>query len=138
MAAATVVGPCLVKRLQADGNDVTATTGADTAAWRKMARREKSHVNDAVCTAMTGARVGQRCERTLSLTMTGRGRRLVVQRDRHGMPRRRKDGTRQVFHRAKPKHGFRAGDVVRIHDEAAGGTGASGWSQRHDTTADAT
>ena len=114
MAAATVVGPCLVKKLRAEGFAVETSSGADTAAWRRMAGVEKSHTNDAACTATRGRRAAFRCERHLNIDMTGRGRRLVVKRDKHGMPRRRNDGNRVAAHRETPAHGFRAGDTVRI------------------------
>ena len=94
MAATTVVGPCLVKKLRHEGFSVETSSGADTAAWRRIAGVEKSHVNDAACTAAK--------EQPFTLKMTGRGRRLVVKRDHHGMPRRRNDGTSCAAHRRTP------------------------------------
>ena len=120
MAAATVVGPCLVKQLRGEGFTVETSSGADTAAWRRIAHVEKSHVNDAACTASKEQPFVFRCENHLTLKMTGRGRRLVVKRNLHGMPRRRKDGTRCATHRHTPPHGFRTGDVVRIDKEGFG------------------
>ena len=120
MAAATVVGPCLVKKLKAEAFAVETSSGADTAAWRAMARVTKSHVNDAACTAAKGGGLIVRCERALSLHVTGRGRRLVVKRNGRGMPRRRTDGAPIASHRGTPPHGFRAGDMVRIDTEGVG------------------
>ena len=120
MAATTVVGPCLVKKLRHEGFSVETNSGADTAAWRRIAGVEKSHVNDAACTAAKEQPFVFRCKRHLTLKMTGRGRRLVVKRDHHGMPRRRNDGTSCAAHRRTPPHGFRAGDTVRIDKEGFG------------------
>ena len=120
MAATTVVGPCLVKKLRHEGFSVETNSGADTAAWRRIAGVEKSHVNDAACTAAKEQPFVFRCKRHLTLKMTGRGRRLVVKRDHHGMPRRRNDGTSYAAHRRTPPHGFRAGDTVRIDKEGFG------------------
>ena len=41
MAAATVVGPCLVKKLRSEGFTVETSSGADTAAWRRIAGRRE-------------------------------------------------------------------------------------------------
>ena len=120
MAAATVVGPCLVKKLRKEGFAVETNSGADTAAWRRMAGVEKSHTHDAACTAARGRRVSFRCERHLNINMSGRGRHLVVKRNKHGMPRRRNDGNRAAAHRETPPHGFRAGDTVRIEKKDFG------------------
>ena len=51
MAAANVVGPCVAKKLEADGFAVSTCSGADTAAWRQATHVEKSHTVDAATDA---------------------------------------------------------------------------------------
>ena len=117
MAAENIVGPCLVKKLEADRLVVVKNSAADTTGWRRMRKLEKSQTIDAACTATQGAPMALRCERTLRVRMTGRGRRLVVARDKHGMPRRKNDGTPVAHHRARPPHDFRAGDIVALESK---------------------
>ena len=54
MAATTVIGPCLVKKLRSEGLVVEENPGAETAAWRRITKVEKSHAMDAACTATKG------------------------------------------------------------------------------------
>ena len=114
MAAGNVVGPCVAKKLEADGMPVVRNTGADTAAWRRMTGVAKSHAVDAATCACQGETLVFRCQRPVSVKMTGRGRRLVVRRNASGFPALNKNGTPVTGHRSRPPHGFRAGDTVRI------------------------
>ena len=120
MAAANIVGPCVAKKLEADNMCVTRNTGADTAAWRQMTGVKKSHAADAATCAGQGKPLAFRCERTVRMLMTGRGRRLVVRRNKSGFPALKDDGTLANPSRWTPPHGFRAGDIVRIEKEGFG------------------
>ena len=114
LAAANIVAPRLATKLEAMGLHVKRTSGADTAAWRRMLGVEKTHAMDAACTASRGAPFKWRCGQPLSITMTGRGSRLVIRRNASGFPRLKNDGSVIAGHRSMPPHGLRAGDVVRI------------------------
>ena len=114
MTAANVVGPCVAKKLEADGMPVVRNTGADTAAWRRMTGVEKSHAVDAATCAGQGESLAFRCQHPVSVKMTGRGRRLIVRRNASGFPALNKNGTPVTGHRGTPPHGLRAGDTVRI------------------------
>ena len=70
-AAVNVAAPALGKEMAALGT-VSECTGADTAAWRAMARLPKTHWVDAVCAAMQGQAVRMACGRPTRITMTGR------------------------------------------------------------------
>ena len=131
MAATNVVAPAIARACEAEGWAVVRTSGADTAAWRRMQGVAKSHANDALCTAAKADRVCHRSMRALQIRMTGRGRRLVRAVNQSGFPRLRKvpttyNGRRawaQVpceWHRKTPPCGLRAGDTVRIHKEGFG------------------
>ena len=115
MALANVVAPAVAKAYEREGYEVVRSSGADTAAWRAMHRVEKSHAIDAACTAARDTPVAWRCTQPLAITMTGRGRRLVVKRNAAGFPRRTKAGDMVQGHRARAQHGRRAGDVVIIN-----------------------
>ena len=114
LAATNVVAPALASKLESMGLHVKRTSGADTAAWRRKLGVEKTHAMDAACTASGGVPFEWRCGHPLSITMTGRGSRLVIRRNASGFPRLKKDGSVVAGHRSMPPHGFRAGDVVRI------------------------
>ena len=111
-AAVNVAAPALAKEMAALGK-VSECTGADTASWRATAKLPKTHWVDALCTAMQGQAGRIACGRPVRITMTGRGRRLVVARNASGFPRL--DGKKRIVrsHRATPPHGLRAGDAVR-------------------------
>ena len=91
------VGRCLSQ----DGRDIHT----------RMAGAEKSHVNEAAYTATNGQPFVFQCKRHLTLKITGRGKGLVVNRDRHGMPRRRNDGTPCAAHRQTPPRRWHASTV---------------------------
>ena len=120
LAAANVVAPAIAEALEASDINVTRSAGADTFVWREQAGKAKSHAVDAACTALQGTPAKWCCERTLAITMTGRGRRAVVQHNASGFPRLTKDGTIVQSFRETPPHGFRAGDMVRIDKEGVG------------------
>ena len=114
LAAANIVAPRLTSKLESMGLRVKKSSGADTAAWRRMLGVEKTHAMDAACTATGGVPFKWRCGQPLSITMTGRGSRFIIRRNASGFPRLKKDGRVVAGHRSMPPHGFRAGDVVRI------------------------
>ena len=120
MAATTVIGPCLVKKLRSEGLMVEENSGAETAAWQRIAKVEKSHAMDAACTAAKGQPFALRCERPMNIKMTGRGRRLVVIRNKQGFHKLLKNGGQYEHHRENPPHGFRTGDCVRIDKHGFG------------------
>ena len=105
MAATTVVGPCLVKKLQCEELAVEENSGAETGAWRRITKVEKSHAMDAACTATKGQpwvldAPARRCAQDRSLGRTLRGevpRRNQKKRDgfkgRTHSPRVRGPGT---------------------------------------------
>ena len=119
-AAVNVVGPAIAQRLELDGLNVTRTTGADTAAWRTIAGVAKTHTADAGCTALQGTPAKWACQRALTITMTGRGRRLVIKRNASGFPRLNSRGHVVQGHRKAPPHGLRAGDTVSIGKAGVG------------------
>ena len=121
-AAVNVCGPAIATKLQAMGLAVGKTSGADTAAWRRMHGVEKTHCVDAACTATGDAAIRWTCARALNVKMARGRSRLVINRNAAGFPRL-KTGSRIVAgHRAYPAHGYRSGDVVRI-DKAGVGRG---------------
>ena len=50
----------------------------------------------------------------MNIKMTGRGRRLVVIRNKQGFPKLLKNGGHYEHHLENPPHGFRTRDCVRI------------------------
>ena len=121
MAAVNVVGPAIARALEAEGLPIERTSGADTAHWRRCQGVEKSRANDAAATAAKDTPTAWRCERTMRIEMTGRGRRLVVPVNASGFPRRKKDERTVVAgHRERPPCGLRAGDEVRIEKAGIG------------------
>ena len=111
-AAVNLAALALAKEIVALG-EVSECTGADTASWRAAAKLPKTHWVDALCAAMQGHTGRIACGRPVRITMTGRGRRLVVPRNASGFPRL--DGKKRIVgsHRATPPHGLRAGDAVQ-------------------------
>ena len=132
MALANVVAPAVAKAYEREGYEVVRSSGADTAAWRAMHGVEKSHAIDAACTAARDTPVAWRCTQPLAITMTGRGRRLVVKRNASGFPRRTKAADMVQGHRARAQHGRRAGDVVIINATHRRGKLATLTTARHD------
>ena len=132
MALANVVAPAVAEAYEREGYDVVRSSGADTAAWRAMHGVEKSHAVDAACTATRDTPVAWRCSQPLAITMTGRGRRLVVKRNAAGFPRRTSAGDVIQSHRARAQHGRRAGDVVIINAPHRRGRLATLTTARHD------
>ena len=112
MAAANVVAPVLARRLADRGIDVERVSGADTAAWRQHHGLEKTHAHDATCAALQHRTPRHGCTQPLQIRMSGRGRRLVIQRGPSGFPRLKKDGTIVNGYRKMPA--IRTGDTVRI------------------------
>ena len=120
LAAANIVAPTIAKALEDQGCEVIRTSGADTAAWRRIAQVPKSHAIDAACTASGGQAIRWAGGTPHRITMTGRGSHLVVRRNASGFPRLKKDGSTYAAHRSIPPHGIRCADVVRI-DKAGRG-----------------
>ena len=56
----------------------------------------------------------------MNIKMTGRGRRLVVIRNKQGFAKLLKNGGHYEHHRENPPHGFRIGDCVRIDKHGFG------------------
>ena len=120
LAATNVVAPALASKLEAMGLRVRRNSGADTAAWRRILRVEKTHAMDAACTGAGGVPFKWRCGQALAIIMTGRGSRLVIRRNSSGFRRLKNDGNVVAAHRSMPPHGFRAGDVVHIDKPSFG------------------
>ena len=131
MALANVVAPAVGDAYERKGYTVVRSSGADTAAWRAMHGVEKSHSADAACTGAQDTPVAWRCTQPLAITMTGRGRRLVIKRNAAGFPRLTKTGIVKG-HRARPAHGRRAGDVVIINGRGKRTALATLTTARHD------
>ena len=114
VAATNIVAPRLAWKLESMGLHVERSSGADTAAWRRTLGVLKTHAMDAACTASSGVPFEWGCGQPISITMTGRGSRLVVRKNASGFPLLKNDGNIVASHRSMPPHGLRAGDVVRI------------------------
>ena len=134
MAAANVVAPVLARRLADRGIDVERVSGADTAAWRQHHGLEKTHAHDATCAALQHRTPRHGCTQPLNIKMTGRGRRLIIQRGPSGFPRLRKDGTIVDGYRKMPA--IRTGDTVRIAGPGRRRRIALVTSARHDERCD--
>ena len=92
LAAANVVGTAIANGLEGVGEAAETTSGADTAAWRRLAGVAKTHAHDAACTALQGKAARWACEAPPQIKMTGRGRWLVVAGNASGFPHLRRDG----------------------------------------------
>ena len=102
----------LVRRLRAlpDVTSLCERTSSDTSWLRQHRGWTKTHWVDAAVVAGAG-RMG--CHRGLRLTLKGRGRRQCTPVDRHGFPRRRRDGHPIVRGRTKTVDGLRGGDSAQ-------------------------
>ena len=136
MAAANIVGPAITQRLARRDIHVERVSGADTAAWRQQHGVEKSHSNDATCAALQHRTPRWGCTQPLDIKMTGRGRRLVIQRGPSGFPKLKKDRTIVDGHRGMPPGGIRTGDTVRIAGPGRRHRIAIVTSARHDERCD--
>ena len=132
-AAVNVAAPRLAFEL-AELGAVSERTGADTAAWRNNTRLPQAHWVDALCAATPEKAPAFRSGRPLDISMTGRGRRLVVKRNASGFPRLKNDGRIVDSHRETPPHGLRAGDAIRANKPSKKGQLVRGTlsTARHD------
>ena len=93
---------------------VTTGTGGQTKFNRKQLGWDKAHWLDAAAVGDTGP-LQLATTTPLMITCKGQGGRQKGVFDRHGQPRRNKQGEAQI-RPLKPIHGWRAGDIARCGD----------------------
>lgn len=104
----------LYQELCATGLPVETGTGGMTKFNRTQLGLPKTHHWDAASVgSSTPKALNIKGINPLLIKATGHGNRQMAQTDKHGFPRRNKDGKQVVRTRAKGFHGFQTGDIVR-------------------------